>query len=380
MVENEKNEVINIGDSPHTDSDNREKQDMVQSTGLNMPDSPQTDFAPEQNAIVPEHTDSEAGQEAAPAGNRTRINQRQYIKESERIISIDGSPRVMTQEEREKNDLLDIVESLKGGRILTDRLQGVERTSITGEPMAVLNHGVFKILIPASEMIDLPENLNNRTPNEVYYLLLHKRMGAEIDYIVKGISPDDTVAAASRKEAMASKRRHFYYGRDREGNNLLYEDACCEARVTCVFGGGIVVDLFGLETYIPLRELSWQRISRAQDRFSPGDRVIVRIQELDRSDRSNILVKTSIRLAQTNPYTEALKKYNVDSCYTGTVSHIDTAGVFVALDGGIDCLCSFPPRGRPPIGSRVSIYILGKDDDRQRIWGTIIHAAVPMMN
>jgi len=49
----------------------------------------------------------------------------------------------------------------------------------------------------------------------------------------------------------------------------------------------------------------------------------------------------------------------VGNRYVGTVSMVDTTGVFVALDGGIDCLCSYPKRGRPPRGSRVTVRILG---------------------
>ena len=63
--------------------------------------------------------------------------------------------------------------------------------------------------------------------------------------------------------------------------------------------------------------------------------------------------------------------------YVGTVSVVDTTGVFVALDGGIDCLCSYPKRGRPPRGSRVTVRILGIDHVSNRIWGAITHIAVP---
>lgn len=49
----------------------------------------------------------------------------------------------------------------------------------------------------------------------------------------------------------------------------------------------------------------------------------------------------------------------------------------VALDGGIDCLCSYPKRGRPPRGSRVTVRILGINHDSNRIWGAITHIAAP---
>ena len=67
--------------------------------------------------------------------------------------------------------------------------------------------------------------------------------------------------------------------------------------------------------------------------------------------------------------------YSVDSCYVGTVSMVDVNGVFVALDGGIDCLCSYPKRGRPPRGARVTVRILGINHESNRIGGAITHIA-----
>ena len=60
----------------------------------------------------------------------------------------------------------------------------------------------------------------------------------------------------------------------------------------------------------------------------------------------------------------------------GTIRIVVT-GVFVALDGGVDCLCSYPKRGRPPRGARVTVRILGLNMESNRIWGAITHIAAP---
>jgi len=110
--------------------------------------------------------------------------------------------------------------------------------------------------------------------------------------------------------------------------------------------------------------------------FQPGQRVLVKVLEVDRSDRNHIKAAASVKQAGKNPYELALRRYSVDNCYVGTVSMVDTHGVFVALDG-IDCLCSYPKRGRPPRGSRVTVRILGINYDANRIWGAITHIAAP---
>ncbi len=293
------------------------------------------------------------------------------------VLSIDERPSVETDEEKAQSDLIDLLESLKTGRILTGTIQGVEQASDNSVSYAVIYHGVFKVIVPAAEAVETPEDLRGRPLEEVLHYLLTKRLGAEVDYIVKGIDKDANVAIASRLDAMKAKRKQFYLGTDRDGNNLIYPGLCAEARVVSAIRAGIFVDLFGLEIYIPLRELSYQRLMDASGYFQPGQRILVKFLDVDRSDKNNIKASASVKQAGENPYEKALRMYTVGNRYVGSVSMVDTNGVFVALDGGIDCLCSYPKRGRPPRGARVTVRILGINHETNRIWGAITHIAVP---
>lgn len=303
---------------------------------------------------------------------------RPYTKATIKIVSIDDRPTVETEADKIHNDLLDLLESQKTGKILTGTIQGVERgTDDQSLSFAVIYHGEFKVIIPATEAVDSPEDYRGRSPEDVLHYMLTKRLGAEIDYIVKGIDPKTGIAAASRLEAMRAKRKQYYYGTDRDGNNLIYPGITAEARVISVIRAGIFVDLFGLEIYIPLRELSYQRLMDAAGAFQPGQRILIKVLEINRGDRNNLKVSASVKQATENPYEKALRKYSIGNRYVGTVSMVDTTGVFVALDGGIDCLCSYPKRGRPPRGSRVTVRILGINHETNRIWGAITHISAP---
>ena len=311
------------------------------------------------------------GVEEAPKPRRKRASAR-----PKPVVSIDERPTVETEADKAKNDLLDLLESQKTGRILTGTIQGVERPADNpSRSLAVIYHGEFKVIIPAEEAVEPPDDYRGRLPEDVLHYMLTKRLGAEVDYIVKGIDPGSGLAVASRLEAMKAKRKAYYLGTDRDGNNLLYSGVCAEARIVSVIRAGIFVDLFGLEIYIPLRELSYQRWMDAAAYFQPGQRILVKVLEVDRSDRNQIKATASVKQAGENPYEKALRRYSVGNRYVGTVSMVDTNGVFVALDGGIDCLCSYPKRGRPPRGSRVTVRILGINNDSNRIWGAITHIA-----
>ena len=305
---------------------------------------------------------------------RKRANTRTAVN----VLSIDEHRTVETEADKARNDLLDLIESMKTQKILTGTIQGVEQPEDNpSRSLAVIYHGDFKVIIPAEEAVLPPEDNRGRSQEDVMHYTLTKRLGAEVDYIVKGIDPQSGVAVASRLEAMAAKRKEYYFGTDRDGNNILYEGVCAEARIVSVIRAGIFLDLFGLEIYIPLRELSYQRLLDASSQFQPGQRVLVKILSIDRSDRNHIKASASVKQAGENPYEKALRRFSVGNRYVGTVSMVDTTGVFVALDGGVDCLCSYPKRGRPPRGARVTVRILGLNMESNRIWGAITHIAAP---
>ena len=322
----------------------------------------------------PEGKNIADGVEEAPKPRKRRVS----VRPTTPVLAIDDQLSVETDAEKAKNDLLDLLESQKTGRILTGTIQGVERPEDNpSRSFAVIYHGEFKVIIPAEEAVEPPADYRGRLPEDVLHYMLTKRLGAEVDYIVRGIDPSSGIAAASRLEAMKAKRKQYYLGTDRDGNNLLYSGVCAEARIVSVIRAGIFVDIFGLEIYIPLRELSYQRWMDAAAHFQPGQRILVKVLEVDRSDRNHVKATASVKQSGENPYEKALRRYSVGNRYVGTVSMVDTNGVFVALDGGIDCLCSYPKRGRPPRGSRVTVRILGINHDSNRIWGAITHIAAP---
>ena len=310
------------------------------------------------------------------SARRSRATQTAARRSS--VVAIGAQLQAETEAEKNQNALLDLVESMKSRRVLSGTIQGVERPENSpSRSMAVLYHGDFKVIIPAEEMIDLPEDLHGLPKSEVLFSMVNRRIGAEVDYVVKGVDQESGLAVASRLEVMAIKRRKYYTGAGRDGNNLLYEGVCAEARVVSVLRGGIFVELFGVETYIPLRELNYQRMLDATGAYQPGQRVVVKLLEIHRADRDHIRVAASVKQASANPYEKALRRYSVGNRYVGTVSMVDTTGVFVALDGGVDYLCSYPPRGRPPRGARVTVRILGINHETNRIWGVITHASMP---
>lgn len=321
-------------------------------------------------------SDTEVKADDNPAEDAVGSNEKiKYASQSatidEPVISIAERRNAQTESDRAKDQLLDLMESYKANRILTDSVQGVEK--IDGSYAAVLYHGDFKVIVPATEAINPPQDYRGRDPEAVHRYMLSKRLGAEFDYIVKGMDPETCIAVASRFDAMKARQKEYFFTRDRDGNNKLYDGILAEARIISVIKSGIFIDLFGVECFVSMRELSYQRLIDASAYYRPGQRVIVRVLKIDRSDKTNVKIAASVKQAQKNPFEKAFRKYVVGSHYLGTVTMVDANGVFVAMNGGVDCLCEYPRRGRPPIGSQVTVRILGIDRGKQRIWGVITH-------
>lgn len=314
------------------------------------------------------------------AGSTSRQNSKRRLDipiPNRDVLTIDDTLGLQTEMEKARDKFLDLVESMKTGRYLTDKIQGVERQSGSGEPRAVLFHGDYKVIILASMLVTLPKDLRGQEPYDVYQYLLTKRLGSEIDYVVKGIDANTGLAVGNRLEAMASKRRHYYLNTTRDGTYRIYEGLCCEARVMSVIPAGIFIDLFGMDVYIPLRELSYIRLADAMSHFSPGDRVLVKVTRLNRDDPEHISVAASVKQASTNPIDKAIEKIEVGSNYVGSVSMTDSTGIFVHLDIGADCRCRYPYRARPPKGARVIVRIAGVDSERKLVWGNITYVTIP---
>ena len=137
----------------------------------------------ENNNISPEGPEP-----AAPRRTRTRSDR------ASPVLSIDDQRTVETDADKARNDLLDLLESQKSGKILSGTIQGVERADDhNAHSMAVIYHGEYKVIIPAEEAVEPPEDYRGMPPQDVLHYMLTKRLGAEVDYIVKGIDTAENI-------------------------------------------------------------------------------------------------------------------------------------------------------------------------------------------
>jgi small subunit ribosomal protein S1 len=98
---------------------------------------------------------------------------------------------------------------------------------------------------------------------------------------------------------------------------------------------GAFVDLGGVDGLVHVTEIAHHRVNRPSDVLTVGQRVEVKVLDLDRGkDR----ISLSIKQLQKNPWDEVEERFPVRGAFSGTVVRTTDFGVFVELEPGLDGL------------------------------------------
>lgn len=143
---------------------------------------------------------------------------------------------------------------------------------------------------------------------------------------------------ASRKEAMLRKRQIFYLDTDAAGMYRVYEGRIVQARVIAVAEKVVRVEVFGVETSILARDLAWDWIGDAHERFSVGDEVLVRILSVRRNSLEDLGIKADIKSISENTDRDNLQKCRIQGKYAGRVTDVHKGVVYVRLSNGVNAV------------------------------------------
>lgn len=257
------------------------------------------------------------------------------------VLTIESRGAVETAETREDVIWHEIHNAYRTRKILTGQLGGIEQTDV-GKTIAIVDYKGFRIVIPLKEMMI---NLGRSPSGQEYTELMLRQnkvlgnmLGAEIDFIVKGIDSRSRSVVASRKDAMLKKRQIFYLDTDASGLYRIYDGRIVQARVIAVAEKVIRVEIFGVECSIMARDLAWDWIGDAHERFSVGDQVLVRILNVRRENLEDISVKADIKSVSQNTNHDNLKKCRIQSKYAGKVTDVHKGVVYIRLSNGVNAV------------------------------------------
>lgn len=260
--------------------------------------------------------------------------------EMNNILTLENDAAIETQKSKEDLIWHEITNAYRTRRILTGMLGGIEKLE-GGATITIVYYKNFRVVIPITEMmINLVEDETHNygelslRQNKIVNTML----GCEIDFIIKGLDNKERSIVASRKDAMLKKRQIFYFDQDSSGTPKVYPDRVVQARVISVAEKVVRAEIFGVETSIPARDLSFDWLGDARERFHVGDHILVRIQEVKAEDTEHISVRSDVKSVEGDTSKANLALCKVQGKYAGTVEDIHNGTVFVRLQIGVNAI------------------------------------------
>ena len=289
------------------------------------------------------------------------------------ILTLSADAEVETPESREDTIWHELQNAYRTRKILTGTLGGIEKME-GGGTIAVVYYKEMRIVIPLAEMmINLVEDaaLDYGELVQRQNKILGNMLGCEIDFIIKGLDNASRSVVASRKDAMYKKRQIFYLP-DANGNSRVCEDRIVQARVIAVAEKVVRVEIFGTECSILARDLSWDWMGDATERFHVGEQILVRILSVKLHSLEDISVKADVKSVNGNTSKENLSKCKIQGKYAGTVTDIHKGTVFVRLHIGVNAVAHSCYDNRlPGKKDEVSFVVTRIDSDRNVAVGLI---------
>lgn len=287
------------------------------------------------------------------------------------ILTVDASAAQVQKQE----DLVwhELTNAQRTRKILCGNLSGIERLD-GGWVVAVIYYKDYRILIPMEEMMinlegDGRENadrLNRQTR------LANNMLGAELDFVIRDLDPESGSIAASRKEAMLRKRTQFYLERADDEMPMITPGRIVEARVIAVAQKAVRLEVFGVECSLKARDMSWEWMRDANDRFAIGDVVNVLVKKVTGENAEDLRVEVSAKEALPNSNKVNLMQLRRQGKYVGTITDVYRGTCFLCLNCKVNAVAhSCNTASLPGQGDEVGFLVTRVNEEREVAEGII---------
>jgi 4-hydroxy-3-methylbut-2-enyl diphosphate reductase len=234
-------------------------------------------------------------------------------------------------------------------------LEGVVTNVVNGGVLVACN-GV-KVFIPASQAAPRRDyDLNELLKQTVKFKILEVNEGKQ-----RAVGSIRAVARELRAAAQAKFFETAEIGAEVEGV------------VKSITDYGVFVDLGGVDGLVRRMDLSWNRIKHPSDVVSVGDKVTVKIKDIDPETKK---VSLTYKKDEENPWEIFKANYEVGQAVKATIVSITSFGAFAQIIDGIDGLIHISQIANQrvnnvadilSVGQEVNCQITEIDADKKRI-------------
>ncbi len=180
----------------------------------------------------------------------------------------------------------------------------------------------------------------------------------------------------NRNNVVLSRRVVLEEGRKEERAAILgklEKGMILPGAVSSIVDFGAFVDLGGIDGLVHISELSWSHVNHPSEVVKVGDKVEVKVLDVDLSRER---ISLGLKQTQPDPWQELVKKFPVGSIIEGNVTKLVPFGAFVQLEDGVEGLVHISEMARghvetpeqvTAVGEHVHIKVMDVDLDRRRI-------------
>ncbi|MEX1288635.1 MAG: 30S ribosomal protein S1 [Acidimicrobiia bacterium] len=207
--------------------------------------------------------------------------------------------------------------------------------------------------------------------------LVELRRVRDLDpYVGQSIEAKVIELDRNRNNVVLSRRAHLEEEQAEQRHAFLDDLAEGETRegtVSSVVNFGAFVDLGGMDGLVHVSELSYQHVNHPGEVVKVGDKVTVKVLEVDR-DRERISL--SIKQTQADPWEAFASAHEVGDAVDGAVTKTVPFGAFVTVGEGVEGLVHVSeiamhrvesPELELTVGQTVKVKITEMDTDRRRV-------------
>ena len=227
-----------------------------------------------------------------------------------------------------------------------------EDSVLTGTVANVVKGGVLvasngvKVFIPASQAAPRRDyDLNNLLKQTVNFKILEVNEGKQ--------SAVGSIRAVQREEREAAQAKFFETAKAGD---------VVEGEVKSITDYGVFVDLGGVDGLVRRMDLSWNRIKHPSDVVSVGDKVEVKIKDIDPETKKVSLV---YKKDSDNPWEIFKTNYQVGQVVKATIVSITSFGAFAQIISGIDGLIHISQIANQRVDNVADILSVGQEVDAQ---------------
>lgn len=262
-----------------------------------------------------------------------------------------------------RDDQWRVLEQASDRTLLTGTVVGIE--GLEGPfSCAVLDWQGLQVRIPGEKFFLADWDPNKPMP-ALYQQKMARMLGATVDFVPGKVCRRDSLILGDRAAALRKKQQDYFdTGLIRPGSRAL-------ARVTGVTREHVSVELFGVETDIPKKDLAWAWFPDARDLYRTGDVLPVQVTLTVRV-RDGWSVLATCKDLDAQPDRERLLRLVPGSTYLGTITDVSDWEVQVRLDVGVNASAEPLPEGPcPEPGDQALVLIQGISLEDQIAYGSV---------